>query len=195
MAINAQDIKILRDETGVGMMQAKEALEAAGGDKDKAIAELRKQGQKVLSKKQERTAGEGWIGTYVHHNGKVGAMVELRCETDFVSRGKDFQEVAQQLAMHIAAAAPTYLKLDDVPAELKDQEEEIALVQLRNEGKNEEMIAKILPSKVAKALSDRCLLEQGFVLDDKKTVQQLIADATLKLGEKIEVTRFTRFAF
>lgn len=195
MAISSTDIKALREATGVGILQAKKALEEVGGDVQKAIDELRKQGQKVASKKQDRNAGEGWIGMYVHHNGKVAALVELRCETDFVARNSDYQQLANQLAMHVAAANPLYLNEAQVPAEVIAKEEEIAREQLKGEGKPAEMIEKIVPGKLKKYYTDNCFLLQQFVLDDKKTVQELITDAVMKLGEKIEVTRFVRFGF
>lgn len=195
MPISPADIKALREATGVGILQAKQALEETDGDVNKAVEQLRKQGQKVANKKQDRTAGEGWVGMYVHHNGKVAAMVELRCETDFVGRNTDFQQLANQLAMHVAAAAPLYVSEQQVPADAVAKEEEIARAQLAAEDKPAEMVEKIVPGKLKKYYADTCLLLQPFVLDDKKTVQALINEAILKLGEKIEVTRFARFAF
>lgn len=195
MAITSDLIKTLREQTGVGILQAKQILEQVGGNLEKAVEELRKQGQKIAGKKQDRNAGEGWVGVYVHHNGKVASMVELRCETDFVARNEAFKQLANEIAMHISAANPLYVKEDEVPSEVVAKEEEIAREALRTEGKPEEMIAKIVPGKVQKYFSEVCLLKQPYFMDDKKTVADVITEATVKLGEKVEITKFSRFAF
>lgn len=195
MTISAQAIKEVREITGVGIMNAKAALEEVGGDTEKAVEALRKKGQAVVNKKQNRTAGEGWVGSYVHHNGKAGAMVELRCETDFVARNEEFKELAKQLAMQVVAAAPKYVGEADVPEDEITKEKEIIEEQLKNEGKDVAMIEKIMPGKVQKYYEHVCLMQQPFFLEDKKKVADLIADATVKLGEKIEITQFAHFAF
>lgn len=192
MSISTADIQALRDQTGVGMMDAKKALTAANGDVPAAVEVLRKKGQKLAAAKSERTVKEGAIGTYLHSNGKIAALVAVACETDFVARTENFQTLAKDLAMHVAAMNPTYLKAADVPGAVTAKEEEIYRAQLKDEGKPEAMIGKILPGKMKKFYSEVCLLDQPFVKDDAMTVGQLVESAVTKLGENIQVTAFSR---
>jgi elongation factor Ts len=194
MAIDTKQIQTLREETGVGMMDAKRALEAAGGDMRKAITELRTRGQKIAAQKSQRQVKEGVIGNYVHANKKVAAIVTLACETDFVARTDDFQALAKDIAMHIAAMNPLYLQPADVPPAVLAQEEEIYRQQLQREGKPEAMWPKILPGKLKKFYADTCLLDQAFVKDDGQTIGDLLTAATAKLGENIRILGFHRLA-
>lgn len=192
MSISTADIQALRAQTGVGMMAAKKALEAAGGDMTAAVEALRKKGQKVAAAKSTRSVKEGVIGTYLHSNGKVAALVAVACETDFVARTEDFQTLAKDLAMHVAAMNPLYLKPADVPADVIAKEEEIYRAQLEAEGKPAAMLEKILPGKLKKYYSDVCLTEQLYVKDDSMTIGQLAAAAVTKLGENIQIIAFSR---
>lgn len=194
MSITATDIQALRQKTGVGLMDAKRALEATDGDMEKAIAELRKAGVKLAAKKSDRAVSEGVIGSYVHSNGKVAALVALACETDFVARTEDFQNLAHDLAVHVAAANPRFIKPEDVPADLVAEEEAIYREQLKTEGKPEAMWDKILPGKLDKYYSDICLLKQAYVKDDSQTIQDLLTEATAKLGENIQIASFHRLS-
>jgi len=194
MAISAQDIQKLRQSSGVGMMEAKKALAAADGDLTKAMELLRKAGKKMAAAKSARVVKEGTIGTYVHADGKVGAMVALACETDFVALTDDFKNLAHDLALHVAALSPQYLSPEDVPAELVAKEEDIYRAQLKTEGKPEAMWAKILPGKMAKFYGEVCLLEQPFVKDDEITIRQLIEQTVVKIGENIKIINFSRLA-
>ena len=175
-------------------MDAKRALEAADGDMAKAVTELRKLGQKIAAKKSDRHVKEGVIGSYVHANKKVAAIVTLACETDFVARTEDFQTLAKEIAMHVAAMNPTHLKPEDIPADVIAQEEEIYRQQLKSEGKPEAMWPKILPGKLKKFYADTCLIDQVYIKDDTQTIRDLLTAATTKLGENIQVIAFHRLA-
>jgi len=192
MNITAADIQALRQATGVGMMEAKKALTESGGDAQKAIEGLRKRGAKVAAAKGDRQVKEGVIGSYVHANGKVAALVAVACETDFVARTTDFQEFAHDLAVHIAAMSPLYLNQDAVPADVVAKEEEIYRAQLEAEGKPVAMLEKILPGKLAKFYSETCLLKQPYVKDDSLTIEQVLQSTIAKLGENIQITSFSR---
>lgn len=194
MNITTADIQKLREQTGVGMMDAKKALTAAEGDMTAAVEALRKKGQKIAASKSDRAVKEGAVGTYVHSNGKIAALVAVACETDFVARTDAFQELIKDLAMHVAAMNPTYLKPEDVPADVVAKEQEIYREQLLAEGKPEAMLEKILPGKLKKFYSDTCFLEQPFVKDDSLTIAQLVESTIAKLGENIQVTAFSRLA-
>jgi len=194
MAISTEDIQWLRQETGVGMMDAKKALEAVNGDRQAAVEAMRKRGAKVAASKSERAVKEGVIGSYVHANNKVAAIVGVACETDFVSRTEDFQNLAHDLALHVVAAHPKYFSPEQVPAEIVAKEEEIYREQLRAEGKPEAMWEKILPGKMAKFYSETCFLKQPFVKDDSLTIEQVIQAAVAKLGENIVITGFSRLS-
>jgi len=189
MAITPAEIKKLRDETGVGMMDAKKALEEAGGDRDKAIELLRKKGQSKAAKRAERTADAGLVEAYVHM-GRVGAMVVVNCETDFVARTDDFKDFAHDVAMHVAAAAPQYLKPEDVPAEVVDKEKEFYADDIK--GKPPEIAEKILNGKLEKFYEQSCLLNQPFIKDNDKTIIDYQTELIAKLGENIVIADFKR---
>lgn len=190
--ITTEQIKELRDKTGVSVMQCKKALEEAGGAMDKALIILRKKGSDIASKKSDRTLGSGRVASYVHGNGSVGSLVELRSETDFVSNNEEFYVLAHNIAMQVAASNPLYLKEDDVT----DEEKKKVLEVLEKEvaGKPENIKDKILKGKLDSYLADKILLEQPFIKDGDVKVKGLIESAIQKFGEKIEVTKFVRFS-
>ncbi len=185
-------IKNLRERTGAGIVEVKKALEEAGGDDQKAIEILRKRGQEKAMKKSDRVAEEGVIASYVHSNGRVGAIVKLLCETDFVARNEEFKSLAQDIAMHVTAIDPKYLKPEDVPAEAIEKEKEIWKVQLASENKPAEMMAKILEGKERKFREEISLLTQPFVKNPDQTVGGLITEKISKIGENIQVGDFSR---
>lgn len=191
--MSLEQIKNLRDKTGAGIVDVKKALQEAGGDAEKAIIILRKKGQEKAIKKSERSAKEGVIGVYIHSNGKVGAMVKLFCETDFVARNEEFKEFARELAMHITAANPKYLKLDQVPEEIVAKEKEIWVAQLEHEGKPKNIIRKALEGKEKKFREEISLLTQPFVKNPDLTIADVMAEKIGKIGENIQVGDFTRF--
>ncbi|WP_457629216.1 translation elongation factor Ts [Oceanithermus sp.] len=186
-------IKKLRAATGAGMMDVKKALEEAGWDADKAIQILREKGAVKAAKKAEREARDGIVTDYIHHNKRVGVLLELNCETDFVARTDDFQQLGKDIAMHIAMAAPKYVSVDEVPAEELEKEKQIYYQAALNEGKPENIAEKIAEGRIKKYLQEVVLLEQPFVKDDKITVAELIQQAIGKIGENIVVRRFCRF--
>jgi elongation factor Ts len=191
--ITSKDVSELRARTGAGMMDCKRALEEAGGDLEKGAEILRKKGIAKAEKRTGKSASQGVIVSYLHHNGQVGVLLELNCETDFVARTDDFQQLARDLALHVASADPIGVNPEDVPAELLDRERRIAEEQVAAEGKPENIRAKIVDGKLKKFVAERTLTEQLYVKDDKKTVGQLIKEASGKLGEAIAVRRFARF--
>ena len=176
------------------MMDAKKALEESGGDEGKAIDILRKKGMKAAEKRQDRSANQGVVDSYIHANGKVGAMVVLACETDFVARNDEFKALAHDIALQVAAMNPQYLKPEDVPHDVLEKEREVYRAQLKQEGKPEAMWDKIIEGKLLKFYKEVCLLKQAFVKDDKKTIEGLITEATAKMGEKIEMKEYARMA-
>ena len=190
--ITAEMVKELREKTGAGMMDCKKALTESEGDFAKAEEWLRKKGITGAAKKAGRTAAEGLIGSYVH-NGKIGALVEVNCETDFVARNEDFQALVRDLALHIAAANPTYARREEVPPGVLDSEKEIERTKLREQKKPEAMIEKILTGKIEKYYETVCLVDQPFVKDDKKKVHEVVTEAIAKIGENITIRRFSRF--
>ena len=193
--ISAGQVKELRERTGAGMMECKKALEEAGGDMEKAIDILRSRGAAKAAKRAERETREGTIGSYVHTNGKIGVLVEVQCETDFVSRNETFQQLARDLAMHIAAAAPLALDADGIPADVVERERAVYLEQVKQEGKPEKMQDKIVEGKLRKFYQEATLMDQVFVKDPagKQTVRQLVEETSAKTGEKIVVQRFVRY--
>jgi elongation factor Ts len=191
--ISAQLVKELREKTGAGMMDCKKALTESEGDFGKAEEHLRKKGLAAAAKKASRAATEGAVASYIHMGGKIGVLVEVNCETDFVARTEGFQVLVKDLAMHIAAAAPTYVKRDEVPADVIAKEIEIAKAQMRDQKKPEAILEKIALGKVEKFYEQFCLLDQPFVKEDKKKVSEIITDAVAKIGENIQVRRFARF--
>jgi len=174
-------------------MDCKKALEEAGGDLNKAVEHLRATGAAKAEKRAGRTAGEGVIGSYIHHNAKIAVLVELNCETDFVARTEDFKGLARSLAEHIAAAAPVAVDKDQVPPEKVESERRIFIEQVKTSGKPDHMIDKIVEGKIEAFYKDVCLLHQVWVRDPKKTVGELVKEVSAKTGEKIEVRRFVRF--
>ena len=193
MEVNAGMVKDLREKTGAGMMDCKKALTETGGNFEKAVDYLRQKGLATAAKRAGRIASEGRIGSYVHAGGKIGVMVEVNCETDFVAKTEDFQIFAKDVAMHIAASSPLHLRREDVPPEALEREKEIYRLQAREAGKPEKIIEKIIEGKLEKFYSEVCLLEQPFVKDPDLTVQELLNGLIGKLGEKIEIRRFCRF--
>ncbi len=193
MAVSAKEVKELRDRTGAGMMDCKKALEETSGDMEKAIDLLRTRGAAKAAKRAERSADEGTIGTYVHHNGKVGVMVELNCETDFVAKNDEFLQLARDLAMHVASTAPLAVSASDIPEAEVARERAVYEAQVAEEGKPENIRDKIVEGKLKKWFKEQALLEQPFVKDPDKTVEQLVTEVSAKTGEKITVSRFSRF--
>ena len=193
MAITAQMVKELREKTGVGMMACKEALQATSGDMDKAVEYLRKKGMAAAEKKAGRGTKEGVIESYIHSNKKIGVMIEVGCETDFVAKNEDFQKFVRNLAMQIASANPKWIDRDSVPEDIIEKEKEIYRDQLKDSKKPENVIDKIIEGKLNKFFQENCLLEQEYIRDDSKKVKEYISDMVLKLGENIQVKRFVRF--
>lgn len=193
MELSAADVKNLRDRTGAGMMDCKKALTETGGDIDKAIDFLRKKGVAAAEKKAGREAKQGSVVSYIHAGGKIGVLVEINCETDFVARNETFQAFCNDVAMQVAAANPIYLNRESVPAEVLQKEREIAKEAARASGKPEGVLEKIADGKVEKFFSEVCLLEQSFIKNPDLTVQSLLKETVSKLGENILVSRFARF--
>ena len=192
-SINAKDVAELRRRTGAGMMDCKKALAESGGDFDKATEWLRAHGAARAEKRAERTAKQGLIETYVHHSGKLGVLVELNRETDFVARTDDFKQLARDVAMHIAASAPLAVSVEELPAEVVERERRIYTEQVAQEGKPEAIRAKIVEGKLKKFYGEAVLLEQPYVKDDTRTVGELVKDVSGKTGEKVAVRRFVRY--
>jgi elongation factor Ts len=190
--ITAAQIKELRDETGLSIMQCRKALEEAGGDKEKARILLQKKGGEIASKKGDRALGAGAIAAYIHASGTVGAMVELSCETDFVAKNPEFKQIAYDIAMHVAAQSPSYLKREDISE--ADRTKAIAALQGEVESKPEAMKAQILEGKVASYFADKVLLEQAYIKNPEQTIQDLVNGAVQKFGERTEIRRFARFS-
>ena len=191
--ITAALVKDLRERTGAGMMECKKALVATNGDMGEAEVWLRKQGIASASKKASRATKQGLIGSYIHAGGQLGVLVEVNCESDFVARTSDFQEMVHDIAMHIAAADPKYLRREEVPAEVLEKEKEIARDRARNEGKPEKVLDRIVEGRLTKFYEEVCLLEQPFVKEATLTIEQLVKTKIAKLGENISVARFVRF--
>ena len=194
MTISAKIVKELRDKTGAGMMDCKKALMETKGDLDKAIDHLRKTGIAKAEKKGERTAKEGLVFSYLHHGGRLGVLVELNCETDFVAKTEGFTDLAHNLAMQIAATNPLSIKREDIDQLLLKREKAIFSDQAKESGKPENIIDKIVDGRVEKFFADSCLLEQQFIKDPEKKVVDLLTEAVATLGENIIISRFTRYA-
>jgi elongation factor Ts len=186
-------VKDLREKTGAGMMDCKKALAEAGGNFEKAVDYLRQKGLATAARRAGRVASEGQIGSYVHAGGKLGVMVEVNCETDFVAKTDDFRAFAKDMAMHIAASNPLYIQRENVPAEALEREREIYRAQAREARKPEKIMEKIVEGKLEKFYGEVCLLEQPFIKDPDRTVQDLLNELIGKLGEKVEIRRFMRF--
>ncbi len=193
MEITTAMVKELREATGAGVLDCRKALEATGGDFEAAVAYLREKGLAEAAKKVDRTAREGIIEAYVHHGSRVGVILELNCETDFVARTEEFRNLAHELALHIAFANPRYLSRDRVPQEVIEEERRIYRTQALEEGKPESVVDRIVQGKLEKFFQSVCLLEQPFVKDEDRTVEQILKEHTALLGENIIVRRFVRY--
>ncbi len=194
MAVKMEDIKKLRAMTGAGMMDVKNTLVETDGDIEKAVILLRERGIAKADKKADRTATEGYVGSYVHHNGKIATLVELNCETDFVARTEDFQKLAKDIAIHVAMANPKYVSREDVPEDEVNAEKEVLLNQAKEEGKPAEIAAKIVEGRINKFFSEICLLEQKFVKDDKKTIEEIVKEGIATMGENMHIGKFSRIS-
>ncbi|MDE2707000.1 MAG: translation elongation factor Ts [Gemmatimonadetes bacterium] len=191
--ITAQSVRMLREKTGLGMMDCKKALQETGGDSEKAIEYLRKQGLSAVEKRAGRDASEGLIQAYIHQGSRLGVLLEVNCETDFVARTGDFQEFAKDVAMHIAASQPLAVDREGIPADAVEKERAIFLEQAKNEGKPEHIAEKIVDGRMEKFYQENCLMEQVFVKNPDQTIGELVTEITAKIGEKITVRRFERF--
>jgi len=192
--ISAKLVKELRDVTGAGMMDCKKALAETGGDKDKAVEWLRQKGIASAEKKSGRTAAEGAIGSYIHTGARVGVLVEVNCETDFVARGEIFQELIRNVAMQVAACPSVdYVKVDDIPSEVADREKQIEMGRNDLAGKKEEMKEKIVAGRIGKRLKEMALMDQAYIKDSAITVEEMVKQVAGKVGENIQVRRFVRF--
>ncbi len=193
MEITAALVKELRDRTGIGMMECKAALQETGGDIEKAITVLRKKGYARAKDKMERETKDGLVGSYIHLNGKIGVLVEVNCESDFVARNDDFQELVKNICLHIAASDPTYVSSEEIPEEVLDGEREIVRGQFKDSNKPPEIVDKIVEGKLKKFYEEVCLMDQPYVKDDKVTIAKYVASFVAKFGENIQVRRFARF--
>ena len=193
MAIQTNDIATLREKTGAGMLDCKKALDEAGGNMEQAVDILRKKGVAKAAKRADKVAAEGLVMSYIHGAGKIGVLIEVNCETDFVAKNEQFQSLVGDIAMHIAALNPAYVSRDQVLASELDREKDVYREQLKNEGKPAEMIEKIVEGKMSKYYGEVCLLEQKFIKDEEKTIEQLLIQKTGEIGEKITVRRFARY--
>ena len=193
MEVSAAAVKNLREKTGAGMMDCKRALAESGGDLDKAVDYLRQKGLAAATKKASRTASDGAIGAYVHPGGKIGVLVELNCETDFVARTAEFQNLLKDIAMQIAAANPRYIRPEEVPGDQLEKEREIYRRQALESGKPEKVVEKIVDGKIDRFYSEVCLLEQSFIKNPDQKVADILTEAIARLGENIQVKRFSRY--
>lgn len=194
MAVTMEAIKTLRAMTGAGMMDVKKTLEETGGDIEQAAALLRERGIAKAAKKADREAKEGFVGSYVHHNGKIAVIVELNCETDFVARNEQFQDLAKNIAIHIAMAAPQAVSRDQLDPALVEAERESLRAQALEEGKPENIVDKMVEGRLGKFFAETVLLEQPYVKDDKKSVEQLVKESIATIGENIQIGAFHRIA-
>ena len=193
MGISTSDIAQLRNATGAGMLDCKKALDEAAGDMEKAVDILRKKGIAKAAKRAGKVAAEGMVYSYIHAGGRIGVLVEVNCETDFVAKNDGFMSLVEDIAMHIAAAAPRFISSDEVSAGVIEKEKDVYRVQLQEQGKPADMIEKIIEGKMSKFYSEVCLLDQSFIKDEEKTITQLLTEKTVEIGEKISVRRFARF--
>jgi elongation factor Ts len=193
MEVSASSVKELREKTGAGVLDCKKALAESGGDLEKAVDYLRRMGLAAAAKKMSRVAAEGLVGAYIHAGGKIGVLVELNCETDFVARTAEFQSLLKDIAMQIAAANPRYVRPEDVPMQELEREREIYRRQALDSGKPEKVIDKIVEGKMERFYSEVCLLEQAFIKDPDQKVKDLIKETVTRLGENIQVRRFVRY--
>ena len=194
MTINAAQIKELREATGAGVLDCRKALESTGGDMEKAALQLREKGLALAAKRADRATSNGVVELYSHGDGRVGVMVELNCETDFVARTKEFRTFAHELALQVAASSPTYVRPEDVPAEVLEAERAKARDLAAQEGKPEKVLDRIIEGRLEKYYDERCLLRQVYIRDDQKKVSDLLQEAIASTGENIAVRRFSRWA-
>lgn len=192
--ISASMVKDLREKTGAGMMDCKKALVESGGDMNKAVDYLREKGLAKAAKKAGRATSEGFIGSYIHSNGKIAVLVELKCETDFVAKSDQFREFARELAMQVCAANPICVSEDQIPADILEREKAIYKKQAMEEGKPENIAEKIMEGRLKKFYQEACLLDQAYIKDDKKRIKDLLNELIALLGENIQIGRFTRLA-
>lgn len=193
MAVNASAVKELRERTGAGMLDCKKALEETGGDIDKAIAHLREKGLAAAANKAGRIATEGVVESYIHSNGRIGVLVEVNCETDFVAKTDQFKEFVKDVAMHIAASNPKFVRREEVPTEELEKEKEILTAQALNEGKPANIVERMVEGRMSKYYEEYCLLEQSFIKDPDKTIATLVNEKISTIGENISIRRFARF--
>jgi len=193
MEVNASTVKELREKTGAGVMDCKKALAECSGNLEKAVDYLRQKGLAAATKKMSRVAAEGLVGAYIHAGGKIGVMVELNCETDFVARTPEYQTLLKDIAMQVAAASPRYVRREDVPTEEVERERAIYRSQVLEQGKPEKIVEKIVEGKLDRFYSEICLVEQAFIKDPDKKVGDLLQDAVARMGENIQVRRFMRY--
>lgn len=193
MAITMEMVKELRERTGAGVMDCKKALAETNGDIDKAVEYLREKGIAAAAKKASRVAAEGLVHSYIHMGGRIGVLLEVNCETDFVAKTDEFKELVNDIALHIAAMRPEYLERDEVSADVIQKEKEILTAQALNEGKPANIVEKMVQGRLEKFFAEKVLLEQVFVKDDSKTIQQLVTEKVAKIGENIKIRRFVRY--
>lgn len=193
MDITAEMVKELRQRTGIGVMECKKALKESKGDIEKAIVILRKKGYARAKDKMSRDTAEGIVGSYIHLNGKIGVLIEVNCESDFVSSNDEFKELVKNIAIHIAASEPEYLSSEDIPQEVLEEEKEIIREQFKDSKKPPEIIEKIIQGKIGKFNEEVCLLDQPFIKDDKISIKELVASHVAKFGENIRIKKFARF--
>lgn len=193
MHIDAKIVKALREKTGAGMMDCKKALQEAGGDEEKAVDILREKGLSAAAKRADRAANQGIVDSYIHMGGKIGVLVEVNCETDFVARNDEFREFVRNICLQVAATNPAYLKKDEVSEAILDKERQIIRAQALNDGKPEKIIEKIVEGRLEKYYSENCLLSQNFVKDEDITIEELLTNLIAKIGENIIIRRFSRF--
>lgn len=193
MEITAEMVKELRERTGIGVMECKEALQESKGNIEEAINYLRKKGYSRAKEKMGRETAEGTIGSYIHSNGKIGVLVEVNCETDFVARTGEFRDLVKDICLHIAASAPQYVAREEIPSDVLDQERDIIREQFKDSDKPPQIIDKIVEGKLNKFYEEVCLLDQKFVKDDKISVKELLASFIAKSGENTQIKRFARF--
>jgi elongation factor Ts len=190
---NTDKIKKLREETGISLMQCKKACDESCGDIELAKEILRKKGQAMADKKSERETGEGMIISYIHQNKKIGVLLDIRCESDFVTRSEDFQEISKEICLQIAAMKPLYVNEEEIPLDIIEKEKEIYLEQTKDSDKPKEVIEKIIEGKIKSYIKDNCLVSQEWIKDSSKTINELIKEKIAKIGENITIRRFTRY--
>ncbi|CAM2891498.1 translation elongation factor Ts [Paenibacillus sediminis] len=193
MAVSASAVKELREKTGAGMLDCKKALEEANGDLTKAVELLREKGLAAAAKKAGRVATEGVVESYIHAGGRIGVLVEVNCETDFVAKTDQFKEFVRDIAMHIAASSPLFVRREEVPQEVLDKEREILRAQALNEGKPEKIVDKMVEGRISKYFEENCLMDQSFIKDPDKTIATLLNEKISTIGENISIRRFVRY--